>query len=282
MNDILVPTDLSDGDRAFVTAMKLALAARSTLHVMHVHPPTQPEVHWSNLPTVRALLTRWGLVDSNAGTADYEKLGVRVFLYTLLGTDPAEQVAERARSMNPELLVLCTRGRQAADWFRAGSIAETIARRTGLPALFLGPNAPDLVDADTGAVKLQRVAIPLGGGDAAFHQHTLDSAIPLLEVLSTGPMKITFVHAGRRQDLPDLELPARTDWVWDSEVRQGNPVDVVLDAAKDNDLVVMGTHGHDSLYDFIAGSRTERVLRVASCPVLAIPGQADPIAFKES
>jgi nucleotide-binding universal stress UspA family protein len=36
------------------------------------------------------------------------------------------------------------------------------------------------------------------------------------------------------------------------------------------DLIVMSTHGHDSLADRVIGSHTERVIRHAACPVLVV------------
>ena len=39
----------------------------------------------------------------------------------------------------------------------------------------------------------------------------------------------------------------------------------------DVDLVVMGTKGSSGLNEFLVGSNTEKVIRTASCPVLAVP-----------
>jgi nucleotide-binding universal stress UspA family protein len=39
----------------------------------------------------------------------------------------------------------------------------------------------------------------------------------------------------------------------------------------DADLIVMTTEGHNSLFDLLRGSTTERVVRGARCPLLAIP-----------
>ena len=37
------------------------------------------------------------------------------------------------------------------------------------------------------------------------------------------------------------------------------------------DLVVMATKGHDGFLDMFRGSKTERVLRAVSCPLMAVP-----------
>jgi nucleotide-binding universal stress UspA family protein len=39
----------------------------------------------------------------------------------------------------------------------------------------------------------------------------------------------------------------------------------------DVDLIVMMTERHTSLFDLLCGSTTERVVRGARCPLLAIP-----------
>ncbi|MDX2004527.1 MAG: universal stress protein [Meiothermus sp.] len=51
---------------------------------------------------------------------------------------------------------------------------------------------------------------------------------------------------------------------------EGRPVDVILEAAKDADLIVMGTHGRSGLDRFMLGSVTESVLHKASKPVLVM------------
>ena len=54
---------------------------------------------------------------------------------------------------------------------------------------------------------------------------------------------------------------------------KGNPVEWILAAGADFDvdLIVMTTEGHTSLFDLLRGSTTERVVRGARCPLLAIP-----------
>ena len=54
-------------------------------------------------------------------------------------------------------------------------------------------------------------------------------------------------------------------------VRVGEPADVILDAAKGADLVVMGTHGLGGVRKWLLGSTTQRVLRRTPTPLLAIP-----------
>lgn len=48
------------------------------------------------------------------------------------------------------------------------------------------------------------------------------------------------------------------------------PVEAILAAAEDHDLVVMGTHGRRGLNRFMLGSVTEQVLRRCQTPLLVI------------
>lgn len=55
---------------------------------------------------------------------------------------------------------------------------------------------------------------------------------------------------------------------------RGTPFDTIIDIAKDRgvDLIVMGTHGRTGLPHVLVGSVTERVVRLAPCPVLVTRG----------
>lgn len=51
----------------------------------------------------------------------------------------------------------------------------------------------------------------------------------------------------------------------------GFPVPAILAEARKADLVVLGTHGHGAVYDFLVGSTTHGVLKRARRPVLVVP-----------
>lgn len=56
----------------------------------------------------------------------------------------------------------------------------------------------------------------------------------------------------------------------DYRVEEGSPAEVILDAARNCDLIVMGTHGRGALTRAIMGSVAEHVMRDASCPVVTV------------
>jgi nucleotide-binding universal stress UspA family protein len=50
-----------------------------------------------------------------------------------------------------------------------------------------------------------------------------------------------------------------------------SPVDLVLDAASDADLVVVGTRGHGGFTGLLLGSVSQQVAHHAPCPVVIVP-----------
>ena len=59
----------------------------------------------------------------------------------------------------------------------------------------------------------------------------------------------------------------------DLEVRVGQPAEEIVAAARQSksDLIVLSTHGLTGLDRYLIGSVTDRVARMAPCPVLLVP-----------
>jgi nucleotide-binding universal stress UspA family protein len=57
----------------------------------------------------------------------------------------------------------------------------------------------------------------------------------------------------------------------EAKLTEGVPAQAIVEEARSDDLVVMGTHGRGSLTAFVVGSVTLSVLHKAPCPVLAVP-----------
>jgi nucleotide-binding universal stress UspA family protein len=67
--------------------------------------------------------------------------------------------------------------------------------------------------------------------------------------------------------------PSVQEVVIKETIEMGEPDDLIVDWANDNsiDVIVISTHGRSGLSRMILGSVTEKVLRKARCPVLAVP-----------
>jgi len=93
----------------------------------------------------------------------------------------------------------------------------------------------------------------------------------------------------QRADAADQleKLENRTKRRWPrckSEIHFGIPYVVISDTAKlfRADLIIMATHGFAGLHHLLVGSVAERVVRLASCPVLTIRPESKQAADPES
>lgn len=50
----------------------------------------------------------------------------------------------------------------------------------------------------------------------------------------------------------------------------GHPDDIIIEESKNQDLIVIGTHGRSGLSRIFIGSTTERVVKHSECPVMVI------------
>ncbi len=73
-----------------------------------------------------------------------------------------------------------------------------------------------------------------------------------------------------------LERIQRTGLKGESIIVDGTPVEAIIETAKNKgvDLIVIGTHGRTGLTHALIGSVAEKVVRLASCPVIVTRGTA--------
>jgi nucleotide-binding universal stress UspA family protein len=92
---------------------------------------------------------------------------------------------------------------------------------------------------------------PVNGADAVDRERSNEIQIDLLAALR----KIT-PHD------PAIRIEYRLE--------EGSPEQEIIDAARECDLIVMGTHGRGGIRRAIMGSVAEHVLREATCPVVTV------------
>ena len=273
IKEIAVPIDLKDPQREalFAQGLKLALGGEGVVTLIHAaHNPVS--ANWLDMPTAREMLHRWGVIEDQATYEDFAKLHVRVCPVTVSGPDTAAALQSELVRRAPDLLIIGNHNRSGVQRLIRGSIAESVVRKTHLPALFLGENAQPMVDPATGATKIQKILVPISNN--LNQQPLIDYLQRLLYTLAATPVLVTFVHCGGAADaMPALDLPSRPDWAFHTDRRGGPVVDGILAAATEHkvDLIAMATEGHNSLVDAIVGSKTERVIHRSPVPVLAVP-----------
>lgn len=266
---IFHPTDLSPASEiAFAHALKLALATRGELRIMHVDPDI-PQTDWSRLPRVRDTLARWGVLPPGSSKADVAKLGLHIEKILAYHEEPTRSLEQQLKRHPADFLVLATHQPDVIDRLTSKSVAEPLARHARIPTLFIPDDNQGFVHLPDGHAQLRHVVIPIG--EAPSPRVAIDAATRLATSLQQSPLTFTLLHVGREDDVANIERVDQPGWTWQTTVRAGDIVDAIVDASGTADLVVMATEGPHGLLDALLGSTTERVLRQVRCPLLTIP-----------
>ncbi|MFO7178666.1 MAG: universal stress protein [Pseudomonadota bacterium] len=286
---LVVPVDLSPASARVVRrAALLPLAEGARLTLLHVVPGSLP----------RRLQQR-ARGDAKKALAERAKDLLRqlppkaeVEVVVVAGS-PAGEIAEHARTLEAELVVLGRGGRTLRDVF-LGSTAERVLRRTQVPVLVvrLAPRAPYrrpalALDLDRAAravidLLLRVVAPPRPIIDVihAYDSPYLQSSYPSLstsELEAYGKKhekealrRIQMLLAGSivRGRLAPSDAPS-----FRTHVRPGAPRKIIEHAVEKNatDLLALGTHGYTGLERAFLGTVAGDVLRAVTCDVLMVP-----------
>ena len=171
-------------------------------------------------------------------------------------------LSPRARDVGPLGLTGCRRAHA-----EIATKLGIIARHTRVPSLFIGPKANGDGDAMSGAMRLNRVLLPLAHKPSPRHAFRMLSE--MLTCIGAPPSALRLLHAGETAPLVIAPAGAQSPPV---ELATGPVVDTILGAAERSlaDLIAMPTAGRQGIFDALNGSTTEQVLRHAPCPLLTL------------
>ena len=260
---IVHPTDFSNASAsAFAHALRIVLAMRGKLHLVHF--ADADSVH-HGFPHIRQTLALWNLMEEDEPPAAVAKLGITVSKVGLESETPLIGLLSFLGQHPSDLIVIATHGCDGLDHWLHGSIAEDVSRKAKVATLFIPPTARGFVDQDTGRVSLSRVLVPV---DSSPPTDALGHIRAFVQSVGESDAILEFLHVGETG--PQI---VEDGMVVPVALQSGDPVSVILATAEQVDLVAMPTKGHDGFLDLFRGSTTERVVRHAPCPVLAVPCQ---------
>lgn len=190
---------------------------------------------------------------------------------------PAEEILQAAREKKVDLIAMSSHGRSGVVRLIAGSVAEEVLRKTGLPILVTRPGI-EVHD-------WKRIVVALDGSErseailpeAARIAKKIGASIDLLRVatpsIAAAPGETPFVLPPE-DPLPYLQVVAGSLEQEGIATRpialEGNPSTLILDYLSKSgaSLLCMTTHGRSGLTRLLLGSVAEEVVRKAPCPVL--------------
>lgn len=162
-------------------------------------------------------------------------------------------------SRDAHLLVLGTRGRRGFA-ARLGSVSRYCATRSTCPVVIV----PKTANPDQG---LEKIVVGMDGSPNALA--ALSWALEFepaasVRVVSAGTAAATF----KPEDLAAYGLEGRAV---SFHAIDSDPIDALMSASADADLVIVGARGRSQLGTEVLGSVSTAILTQAACPVSVIP-----------
>jgi nucleotide-binding universal stress UspA family protein len=270
VKSIFHPSDFSDASEvAFAHALKIALAAKAELSVLHATVDSNAE--WDDFPGVREILARWKLLPEGSPKSAVGKLGIDVHKVLVASKHPVTACLDFLDRHPTDLIVLAVhQGEGGMRWLEK-SVGKPMARRAGEMTLFIPHGVEGFVSRADGSVTLRNILIPVTKKPRP--QPALEAAVRLIDSLALTEGTVTLLHAGPDSEMPALKLPEGTGWNWQRWARDGDPEETILQAAAElsADLILMTTDGPDRFLDGLRGTTSERVLGKADCAVACLP-----------
>lgn len=292
---ILHPSDFSDlANEAFTYALDLALRTGAELQVLHVVEGSEvytDETHLTAREEEALLVRLRESVNAHISAYPPEERNRLVLTYDLAeGRNPAPAIVEHAKRHKVDLIVLGTHGRRGLRHLFLGSDAEEVMRRAACPVMIVhqkdgrNPVTIDHVVAPIDFSDYAKEALLQAKHLAALHDAQLslvfvgeehlvpffsDTGIPTFSLLRMDPDII----AKGAEALEQLDRKVGGPEVATRyEVRTGQPADEIIDYVQEHEvgLIVMATRGLSRVEQSLIGSVTERVARMAPCPVWTV------------
>jgi len=203
---------------------------------------------------------------------------------------PRKEVLDYAAEHDIDLLAMGTHGRTGIRRYVIGSVTEHVLRRAGAPVLTARADG----DEEANGGEIARVLVPTDGSDAAGAavDHAVavadacGAAVRVLSVVDTralaaqselAPSDLVVERLEDQSEHAVTEVAERCEAAGlsvQTAVARGAPSRAICEDAAESgaDLVVMGTRGRSGLDRVLLGSVTERTVRHAPVPVMAVRG----------
>lgn len=304
LDNVLIPTDFSAcADHALSHAVEMADRFDARLHILHVVNELDPDWYGITEAQERAVKLRDQIkseardrLEELVPGKDHHDFETTVSLQ--LSFDVADSINEYVQEREIDLVVMGTHGRQGIDRLMLGNVANKLIRHAPCPVMTIREEVPwtdeeeevvydDIlapIDFSDHSRRALRVSKSFSSRYAArlhlmfvAEQRTVptfsDTGIPGVGVVEMDPEIVANAEEGLKKLSENVGGPEVKSAY---HVREGEVSKDVVDFAETNgvDLIVMATRGLTGVDRFLLGSNTERIVRVAPCPVLTIPSEA--------
>ncbi|HQR17960.1 MAG TPA: universal stress protein [Gemmatimonadales bacterium] len=284
MRAILTPLDGSRlAEESLRAACTTARRAGAVLHMVLVHHPVAPSTDSAAMATAFDELDRLAREGEERYLDDVANRmraqhGVHVETAILDGP-VAETLEAHVATVGAGMVVMTTHGRGVVSRFWLGSVADHLLRHLEVPILLLRHHEPAAVDS---RMAFRRMLVPLDGSERA--EAVLEPALALCPP-PTGEFALVRIVGTDAEGTAQSRGTAAVylDEVADRLERRGcrvsttvlvsaSPAEAILEQARPEatDCIAMATRGASGVRRLVLGSVTDKVVRGADVPVLAL------------
>jgi nucleotide-binding universal stress UspA family protein len=292
---ILFPTDFSEAsNHALPHVVEMSKRFGAEVTMIHVRSPYADDPHSEE----------YQFFDENRYSSFLERelartseslSGVPVQSVIRRDVSPASGILEFSDEEKCDIIILGTHGRSGLGRFFLGSVAERVVRHSTIPVLTVAPGREGYRDNP----RYQQILATFD-----FSQNSRIAAVRARELADAYGAHLRILYVIEQEILPGyyeswrqqvrLERPELVERARESlldvlgehglqdvevkvEVGDGDGrvhLDIQRFAVEsETDLIVIGTHGLSGVERILLGSTTERIVRIAPCPVLTLhPG----------
>jgi nucleotide-binding universal stress UspA family protein len=292
---ILFPTDFSRcADQALRHAVFLAEKYDAEIHVLHAVTlfNDQSEVVNNEFKETEEMIKKLediAELQLNKVSDAHEDDDIKIIKIQTRGISAAPAILDYAAENSIDLIVMGTHGRRGVGHFFLGSVAEEIVRMAKCPVFTIReaktpmpPKAKEniLVPVDFSEYSQKALANTkefAKSYEARIHLlHVIEETIHPAYSLS-GKSSIFDIVPNIKEDCERRLKKMISETIGDEvkteiHIVSGQAANEIINFAKINsmDLIVIATHGLTGLEHLLLGSTTEKVVRMASCPVFTV------------
>ncbi len=296
IRSVLFPTDFSEpSQRALPHALEVARHFGASITLLHVRTPytddpNRPEFHFFDEGKYSQYVEE-ELVKASSGIAAEHRVKTAV----VREVSPAAGILDFVREQEVDLIVMGTHGRTGLSHFFLGSVAEKVVRHSPVPVLTVASKRDGYRDHP----HYRKILVAY---DHSSHSQEAAARASEIAAVYEAQLEILYVieeevHPGYYEqwkasvhsELAEITEETRRSvaGVLGEEAMGRAQVKVtvgdgvgcahreITKYARDHeiDLIVMGTYGLSGVEHMLLGSTTERVIRIAPCPVLTFHGK---------
>lgn len=289
---ILFPTDFSKpAEEAFIYAIDLAKRFQAELHIMHAIVNNTYVGYFSpDQETLYRGLRKNAehLMDELVGKHDLKGLKVEKSYFPAISA--SSMILDYANQYQLSLIVMGTHSRKGLSHLVLGSVAENIIRTANCPVLTVGSS--EAVELEVSSRTIKNILVPID-----FSEHCKKSLNYAIELASVYGAKLQLLHvidtpiypafyvmdqlstttiasnvkARALEKLTELTKEVKNVTVENYVIEGRAAADIAKFAEENNsDLIVIATYGLTGMERFLLGSVTEKVVRLAKCPVFTV------------